>query len=150
MESGFSANLKLTKNRNNILTAFSKMGFLFDEIIRIKVIGYVDNSSSRELLYLLNLIPINRKIRIFLDWNIFNPSFTRQMSRLFEVRNDIIHCIALDDVSYVPSTSISLGTKRGFSKFKKDMEKSWTQLLQIYISKQNKLNFDSLSRDLLL
>lgn len=77
IETGFSANLRLTKNRNNILTAFSKMGFLFDEIIRIKIISYEDNSSSRELLYLLNLIPINKEIRIFLDWNIFNPSFTR-------------------------------------------------------------------------
>ena len=147
--SGFS-NFKLLKNRTSVLDSFSKMGFLFDEIIRLRIVGYVDNSSSKELHYLLNLIPINRKIRLFLDWKIFDPKFTKKMSRLFEVRNDTIHSISLDEVNYNPNVRASLGNEKGFNKFKKDLTDSWNTLIKIYLIEQNRINLDDLSRDLVL
>jgi len=147
---GFSNNLKLNKNKTSVLDAFSKMGFLFDELIRLRIVGYVHNSSSKELLYLLNLIPINRKIRTFLDWGVFDPKFTKQMSRLFEVRNDVLHSITLNEVDYTPGKTMSMRTIAGFNKFKKDMENSWFELIRIYNSQQAKIDLHQLSRDLLL
>lgn len=147
---GFDNTIKLTPSRESILDAFSKMTFLFDEIIRLRLVGYFSNSKSKELLYLLNLIPVNRKIRTFLDWKMFDPEYTRAMSRLFEVRNDAIHCVTLNEVSYNPKTIVSLGKQPGFKKFKNDFQKAWHTLIQIYISEQKKIDFEKLSKDLLL
>lgn len=147
---GFSNNLKLSKNRTSVLESFSKMGFLFDELIRLRIVGYIHDSSSKELLYLLNLIPINRKIRTFLDWKVFDPKFTKRMSRLFEVRNDVMHSITLNEVDYIPGKTMSMETIVGFNKFKKDMVSSWSELIQIYNSQQAKIDLHQLSRDLLL
>ena len=109
LKDGFTSKLNIQNNRDSVLSAFSKMAFLFDEIIRLRIVNYSNQSNSDELLYLLNLVPVNRKIRTFLDWKVFEPEFTKDMSRLFEVRNDVMHCVSLDDVTYNhPKNKISL------------------------------------------
>ena len=130
------------------MSAFSKMAFIFDEIIRLRIIGYSNQQDSSELLYLLNLIPVNRKIRTFLDWKVFGPEFTRDMSRLFEVRNDVIHYISIDEVKYKPNDTVSLSTSNGFKKFKRDLESAWKNLIEIYILEQNKINWSKLSQEI--
>lgn len=149
-KNGFDSKLTITKDRDSVLSAFSKMAFLFDEIIRLRITGTYNNISSKELLYLLNLIPINRKIRTFLDWNVFSPEYTRDMSRLFEVRNDIVHCISIDEVNYNPDNSILLSSVGGFKKFKTDLDTAWKMLLQIYVVEQGKINWIDLSKELKL
>ena len=145
IKKGFNSKLTLSKNRDSILSAFSKMAFLFDEIMRIRIVQVSNDQKSKELLYLLNLVPVNRKIRTFLDWKVFGPEFTRDMSRLFEVRNDVTHCVSIDEVNYVPKNSVSLSSASGFARFTKDMEKSWNVLLKIYSAEQEKLDFNELS-----
>ena len=126
------------------MPAFSKMAFLFDEIIRLRIVQHSNESDSAELLYLLNLVPISRKIRTFLDWKVFGPEFTRDMSRLFEVRNDAVHCISLNEVNYNPKSKISLSSTSGFKKFTIDFQKAWKTLLKIYVTEQGKLDFKKL------
>ncbi len=150
LKNGFDSKLIVTKNRDSILSAFSKMAFLFDEIIRLRIVAYSNQNDSKELLYLLNLIPINRKIRTFLDWTVFGPEYTRDMSRLFEVRNDAVHCVSIDEVKYNPKNSISLSSVRGFKKFKTDLDKAWEHLLKIYVMEQEKINLDALLEELKL
>ena len=147
IKNGFNSKLTISKNRDSVLSAFSKMAFLFDEIIRLRIVQSSNESDSVELLYLLNLVPINRKIRTFLDWKVFGPEFTRDMSRLFEVRNDTVHCISLNEVSYNPKSEISLSTTSGFKKFTTDFQKAWKELLKIYVKEQQKLNFEQISID---
>ena len=65
LKNGFNSKLTISKNRDSVLSAFSKMAFLFDEIIRLRIVQSSNESDSAELLYLLNLVPINRKIRTF-------------------------------------------------------------------------------------
>ena len=108
LKNGFNSKLTISKNRDSVLSAFSKMAFLFDEIIRLRIVQSSNESDSAELLYLLNLVPINRKIRTFLDWKVFGPEFTRDMSRLFEVRNDTVHCISINEINYNPKNKVSL------------------------------------------
>ena len=148
IKDGFSLKLSLAKNRDSVLSAFSKMAFLFDEIIRLRIVGHSNQSDSKELLYLLNLVPINRKIRTFLDWKVFGPEFTRDMSRLFEVRNDTVHCVSLDEVCYHPKNMVSLSTASGFKRFTTDMQKAWKTLLKIYIKQQEKINLEKLAKEI--
>lgn len=148
LKKGFDDKLSVSKNRDSVLSAFSKMAFLFDEIIRLRIINYSNNRNSSELLYLLNLVPVNRKIRTFLDWKVFEPEFTRDMSRLFEVRNDTIHCISLNEVNYNPKKTISLSSVSGFKKFVTDLQKAWKTLLKIYVLEQKKIDLKKLSSEL--
>ena len=62
----------------------------------------------------------------------------------FEVRNDVAHCVSIDEVNYVPKISVSLSSVSGFKKFVKDMEKSWNSLLKIYSIEQEKVDFRQL------
>ena len=150
LATGFDNNISLENSRESILDAYSKITFLFDELIRLRIVGYIHDSKSKELLYLLNLIPVNRKIRLFLDWKVFDPRYTKTMSRLFEVRNDIIHSLDIGDVLYKPKNSISLGIKKGFTTFQNDFQKAWKQLILIYVDEQNKIDNKKLTMDLLL
>ncbi len=150
LKNGFDSKLSIIKNRDSVLSAFSKMAFLFDEIIRLRIVVYSNQNDSKELLYLLNLVPINRKIRTFLDWNIFGPEYTRDMSRLFEVRNDTVHCISIDEVKYNPKNSISLSSADGFKKFSTELEKAWENLLKIYVAEQEKIDWAILFKKLKL
>ena len=71
------------------------------------------------------------------------------MSRLFQVRNDVIHCILLDEVIYNPKKSYSLAKKAGFQLFKKDMTNAWKKLVQIYLLEQNKIEWNDLEKEFL-
>jgi hypothetical protein len=147
LKDGFQSKLTVTKNRESVILAFSKMAFLFDEIIRLRIVRYSNQRESTDLLYLLNLVPINRKIRLFLDWKVFDPNYTRKMSRLFEVRNDTIHCVSLNEVKYNPKNIVSLSSELGFKKFKIDLENAWKDLLKIYLREQEKINWAKLLND---
>jgi len=141
LEAGFESKQKIEKNRDSVLSLFSKMSFLFDEIIRLRIVGLQNDESGSELLYLLNLIPINRKIRTLYDWKVFDPKFTQILSRLFDARNSITHCVSLDDAKYVPDNNISLSTNSGFRQFSKNLEKAWKDLVEIYKIQQNMVEY---------
>ena len=68
------------------------------------------------------------------------------MSRLFEVRNDTVHCISLNEVSYNPKNKISLSSTSGFKKFTTDFQKVWKTLLKIYVAEQEKIDRKKLSK----
>ena len=149
LKEGFSSTLDISKNRDSVLSAFSKMTFLFDEIIRLRIIDHKHDQKSAELLYLLHLIPVNRKIRTFLDWKVFSPEYTQQMSRLFQVRNDTIHCVSLDEVNYNPKKTYSLTRTRNFQLFKKNMTNAWKKLIQIYLLEQDKIQWSKLEKEII-
>jgi len=142
LEDGFDSRQKIEKNRDSVLSIFSKMSFLFDEIIRLRIVGFQNDESGSELLYLLNLVPMNRKIRTLYDWKVFDPKFTQILSRLFDARNSILHCISLDDVRYVPDGDILLSTNSGFKQFSKNLEKAWKDLIETYKIQQNKIELN--------
>ena len=49
LKDGFDSELAITKDRDSILSAFSKMAFLFDEIIRLRIVGCMDDKENQEL-----------------------------------------------------------------------------------------------------
>jgi hypothetical protein len=52
----------------------------------------------------------------------------------------------LSEVEYIPDKKNPLSEKKGFNLFKKDMEKAWRNLLDVYILEQEKISWDKLSR----
>jgi hypothetical protein len=148
LKNGFESKLVIDNNRDSVLSAFSKMAFIFDEIMRLRIVGYSHNQNSVELMYLLHLIPVNRKIRTFLDWKLFSPEFARDMSRLFLVRSATVHCVSLNEVHYNPDKKFSLSDKKGFNLFKKDMTMAWSKLLGIYTLEQEQISWDILSQEI--
>jgi len=148
VKNGFDSKLVIENNRDSVLSAFSKMAFIFDEIMRLRIVGFPHNQNSVELMYLLHLIPVNRKIRTFLDWKLFSPEYARDMSRLFLVRSATAHCVSLNEVEYVPDKKNLLSDKKGFSLFKKDMTKAWKNLLDVYSLEQGKISWNELLKDL--
>jgi len=145
---GFNSKLIIENNRDSLLSSFSKMAFIFDEIIRLRIVGYSHNQNSLELMYLLHLIPVNRKIRLFLDWKLFSPEFARDMSRLFLVRSSTVHCVSLDEVTYTPDKKFNLSEKRSFDLFKKDMAKAWKNLLDVYVLEQKQISWELLYKEI--
>ncbi len=101
-------------------------------------------------MYLLHLIPINRKIRTFLDWKLFSPEFARDMSRLFLVRSSTVHCVSLNEVHYNPEKKFTLSESKGFNLFKKDILKAWKQLMKIYTLEQDQISWDIISKEIKL
>jgi hypothetical protein len=99
---------------------------------------------------LLHLIPVNRKIRTFLDWKVFSPEFARDMSRLFMVRSSTVQCVSLQEVQYNPDKQFQLSEKKGFNLFKKDMTKAWRHLLDVYTLEQNQISWDILAKEIKL
>ena len=147
---GFDSKLSIENNRESVLSAFSKMAFIFDEIIRLRIVGYSNNQNNVELMYLLHLIPVNRKIRTFLDWKIFSPEFARDMSRLFLVRSGTVQCVSLNEVVYNPEKKLFLSQTKGLNTFRKDLAKAWKTLLDIYVIEQEKLSWEILSKEIKL
>lgn len=150
LKNGFESKLEIEPNRDSVLSAFSKMAFIFDEIMRLRIVGYSHNQNSVELMYLLHLIPVNRKIRTFLDWKLFSPEFARDMSRLFMVRSGTVQCVSLQEVKYNPNKQFELSEKKGFNLFKKDMTKAWKHLLVVYTLEQNQISWDILAKEIML
>jgi hypothetical protein len=72
------------------------------------------------------------------------------MSRLFEVRNDTIHCVSLNEVKYNPKNSMSLSSELGFKKFRIDLENAWKNLTMIYLIEQEKIDLVKLLEDIKL
>ena len=150
LKDGFESKLIIENNRDSVLSAFSKMAFIFDEIMRLRIVGYSHNQNSVELMYLLHLIPVNRKIRTFLDWKLFSPEFARDMSRLFLVRSSTVHCVSLQEVKYNPDKKFHLSEKKGFNQFKRDMTKAWKHLLNVYTLEQEQISWDILAKEIKL
>ena len=148
LKNGFEPKIVIDNNRDSVLSAFSKMAFIFDEMMRLRIVGYSHHQNSIDLMYLLHLIPVNRKIRTFLDWKLFSPEFARDMSRLFLVRSATVHCVSLNEVRYNPDKKFSLSEKKGFNIFKKDMIKAWSNLLSIYTLEQDQISWDILAKEI--
>ena len=71
------------------------------------------------------------------------------MSRLFLVRSSTIHCVSLDEVTYVPDKKIKLSSKKGFDSFKKDMTNAWKNLLKVYLLEQDQISWELLSKEII-
>lgn len=134
--------------RDELLSIYSKMEFIFDELIRLLIIGFRHDEKSKKLLYILSIVPVNRKIRLFLDWKIFGKEFTQKLSRLFEVKNDALHCVLLSEITYRKSKLLSLAKKKDLNEFKEDLEKAYDELIMIYKNQLKDIAIDKMSKEI--
>ena len=135
---------KTNVDRDFLLSVYDKMSFLFDELIRLLLIGHIHDEKSKRLLYILSIVPVNRKIRLFLDWTIFDAEFTRSLSRLFEVRNGLTHSVSINEVEYNKKSILKLSKKSDLKKYQTDLDNSWNILLKVYETQLKKINWNNL------
>ena len=135
---------KTNVDRDFLLSVYGKMEFLFDELIRLLLMGYIHDEKSKRLLYILSIVPVNRKIRLFLDWKIFDAEFTRLLSRLFEVKNGLTHCVSIDEVEYNKKTTLKLSKTQDLKKYQSDLQYSWNALLKVYEAQLEKIDWKNL------
>lgn len=146
---GFSFDIKEGRiDRDFLLSIYGKMEFIFNELIRITIVGFSHDDKSKKLLYILSIVPTNRKIRLFLDWGVFGKEFTQSMSRLFEVRNDIIHSAYVDEITYRKSRVLHLSKKEDLKEFLSDLEQSWNDLVKIYSRQLQKTDWSEIIKEL--
>ena len=106
--------------------------------------GPESDEKSRRLLYILSIVPMNRKIRLFLDWKVFDEEFTRHLSRLFEVKNSVAHAVSLDEVEYRQKKTLFLSNRKDLKQFKDDLQSAWDTLLKVYMNELEKIDWITL------
>ena len=135
-------------DRDSLLSVYSRMEFIFDELIRISLIGLFHEEKSKRLLYILSIVPVNRKIRLFLDWKIFDEEFTRMLSRLFEVKNGLLHCVTINEVEYRKKKTLFLSNDNDLNEFLNDLQSAWNSLFKVYKNELKKFNWTAVIEEI--
>ncbi|MGO8761056.1 MAG: hypothetical protein ACLP2P_05420 [Desulfobaccales bacterium] len=129
--------------RGLILDVFSKIEFLANEIIILKVLGFKLEGEiydkSLMLDDILENIDLFSRIKILNKWKIIGNKLFDLLIKTKEVRNGFAHAWDDDEVYYHKKK-----IKDNFSKFKEDMSSVCSQLLEIYKSLQDKIDFETL------
>ena len=132
---------KLSLDRGEILSIFSKMDFLLNELIHLSVI---DSKIKREMVNaVLKNGNLHRRIELLKKLELINNNQCEQLKKLKNVRNGFAHSWDYKEVFYKGQCIDKI-----FEEFKKDLKESWLLLVDIYKEQQKKVNLDEM-RELL-
>ena len=130
-------------DRGLILDVFSKIEFLVNEIMILKVLGFKLEGEvydkSLMLDDILDNIDLFSMVRILNKWNIVDNNLLNLLIQTKQVRNGFAHAWDTDEVFYRGKK-----IKDNFPKFKEDVSRVCSQLLEIYKSLQDKIDFEIL------
>jgi hypothetical protein len=130
-------------DRGLILDVFSKIEFLVNEIIILKVLGFKLEGEvydkSLMLDSLLENIDLFSRVKILNKWKLVNNKLYDLVIKTKEVRNGFAHAWDKDEVYYY-----KIKIKDNFIKFKEDMSNVCSQLLDIYKKLQDRIDFETL------
>ena len=133
---------KLTLDRGEILTVFSKMEFLLNALIHLLVIDY--SEIKREMFNdVLENVNLHRRIELLRKWELISNSQCEQLQKLKSVRNGFAHAWNYKDVFYKRQRIDKI-----FDEFKDNLKVSWLLLVDVYKEQQKKVNLDEI-RELL-
>ena len=133
---------KLSLDRGEILSAFSKMDFLLTELIHLLIIDY--SKIKREMVNaVLKNGNLHRRIELLKKLELINNNQCKQLKKLKNVRNGFAHSWDYKEVFYKEQRIDKI-----FEEFKKDLKESWLLLVDIYKEQQKKVNLDEI-RELL-
>src|SRR6185312_9799782 len=126
-----------------ILEMFTKVEFLMAEIMRLKILGY-EVEKSEMMADLISSVPVNRKISFLKKWNFIDSGLSKTLIALFDVRNGFAHKSSVDEITYKNKPMEKYWNKGTFEEFSRDLSKSWQQLIKLYITEQDKIDFKNL------
>jgi hypothetical protein len=131
-------------DRGLILDIFSKIEFFLNEIIILTVLGFKmeDGVYDKNILLgdILDNVDLFSKVRMLNKWKILNNDLLNLFMQIRQVRNGFAHVWDKDEILYR-----GIKIKNNFNKFKEDVSKVCFQLLEIYKSLQDKIDFDALT-----
>lgn len=127
------------ETRGKILALFSKLEFLINELIQLKLLGF-NSRNGRELDDLLEEVSFEKRTRLLQEWSIIDEKLWGKIKRVTEVRNNLAHVYNIEKISYPKKISKKKSEKiplrQVFDDFKKDFEEVWKGLIEIYQEKQ--------------
>lgn len=126
--------------RGNILDAFSRFEFIIGEIIRFKIIGF-ELEKKDMFIDLISSIGLNRQISFLAEWKIIDQDLKKILHSLLEVRNGLAHKFFIEEINYKNKKLLGYDENKAFDNFKKDMTKSWKELIKIYAKDQDIIDF---------
>jgi len=133
----------LVNERGSILNSFTRVEFLMTELIRLMILGY-EVEKSEMILDVISAVPINRKITSLKKWKVIDSELAKTLIALFDVRNGFAHKFSIDEITYKNKPMNKYINEGTFEKFRKDLEKSWREMIKSYIKEQNKIDFQEI------
>jgi hypothetical protein len=128
------------EDRGEIIEVFSKLEFLVNELIQLKLLG-LNAENGRKLDDLLEEVSLDSRVGLLKQWGIINKELRSKIKKVTDVRNDLAHVYDISNVSYskkVPGKkkSETVSIRQAFDDFKQDFEEVWKGLIEIYKDQQ--------------
>ncbi|MCP4647662.1 MAG: hypothetical protein GY852_08000 [bacterium] len=123
---------KLKCERGEILDLFSKMEFMVNELIQLRVLG-ANSDGAEKLDDLLAQVDFFSRLRVLRKWGVLENKTVEMVNQTKQVRNGFAHAWGTEEVSYKEKP---IGGN--FEVFKKDMEEIWKALVDVYSVEQKK------------
>lgn len=124
--------------RGSVLSFFSKIEFLINELIRLKLSIYegVERIRLDDLLIRINM---RFKLDFLKKWGAINSNIRKKMDKLLSVRNDFAHLWSEKEIKYKERF-----LQKNFDNFKNDAIEVWKKLVEIYKTEQSKIDIDKI------
>jgi hypothetical protein len=130
-------------DRGSILDIFSKIEFLINEIIILRVLGLKLEGEvydkSLMLDDILDNIDLFSRVKILNKWKLINSKLKNLLTQTKQVRNGFAHVWEKEEILYDGKK-----IKENFPKFKEDISNVCVQLLETYKLLQDKIDFEAL------
>jgi hypothetical protein len=130
-------------DRGSILDIFTKIEFLVNEIIIFKILGFklADEVYDKSLMLddMLENIDLFNRVKMLKKWNLIDKNLNKLLTKIREVRNGFAHTWDINAIEYSKGK-----IKDNFSKFREDISSVCSQLLEIYKSLQDEMDFETL------
>lgn len=133
---------KLELDRGQILSIFSKLEFLLNELFHLLVIDY---SEFKRGMFndVLENVSLHRRIELIVKWGLIEGKEGNKLQQLKSVRNGFAHAWNDKEVFYKGKC-----IQENFDEFKEDLKESWLVLVDVYKQQQKKIDLDEI-RELL-
>jgi hypothetical protein len=132
----------LKYNRGDILDIFSKLEFFINEFIQLNMLG---SRSEKALMldHILEHVDFFSRIKLLNKWNIIDKKMMSLFMETKQVRNGLAHKWHINEVKYKDKKF-----KKNFQTFKNDIEEIWKELIEIYKSEQDKIDVNSILKEI--
>lgn len=148
LKSGFTAEeygdvAHLNNKRGDILSMFSKLEFIINELLRLKILGF-EYDKYEMFLQLISKIDLFVRIKYLRDWGVIDNAIFGLGHGLKEVRNAFAHEWEESNISYKKKMLMF----DGFEEFRKDMLIFWKEIEDEYAKEQMNIDIDSILDEL--
>lgn len=130
-------------DRGEILEAFSKIEFLTNEIIRLKLLGY-ESDQLDFLDELLEKVDFSRKYNLLTEHEIIDKSLRDALARVKKVRDKFAHVWITNSIPYRDGKTL----EQEFDSFKQDLEALWSATIDAYKIEQSKIDLSNILQEI--